>query len=164
MLQTSCAEVNAYLNDPTAYVGAAKKACDHSARTNLEAIVDCLTGAKCESFADCVAKSRLQFEERFHHKIAQLTYMFPEDSKTSNGTTFWSPPKRFPKVVKFDASDASHAAYAQASAILFAQAWRCAASWPFDSVLADFRSKLVCCNAPHHSAVTAMAGLRPESQ
>ena len=66
-------------------------------------------------------KVRLQFEERFNHKIAQLIYMFPEDAQTSNGSTFWSPPKRFPKRVPFDAADASHAAYAQASAILLAQ-------------------------------------------
>ena len=66
----------------------------------------------------------MQFEERFNHKIAQLIYMFPEDAQTSNGSTFWSPPKRFPKVVPFEASDPSHAAYAQASAILFAEMYR----------------------------------------
>lgn len=52
------AEVNAYLSDPEAYVAAAKKACDHSARVNLEAIVDCLTTSRCTSFDECIEHSR----------------------------------------------------------------------------------------------------------
>lgn len=51
----------------------------------------------------------------------QLTHTFPEDARTSNGTAFWSPPKRFPKPVVFDPADASHASYMQASAILLAE-------------------------------------------
>ena len=57
---SACAEVNAYLADPAAYVAAAKKACDHSARLNLEAIVDCLTTARCKSFEDCMERGRFQ--------------------------------------------------------------------------------------------------------
>jgi ubiquitin-activating enzyme E1 len=110
-----------YLKDPAAYAAAARRACDHTARVSLESIVDCLTRARCKTFDDCIVLSRRQFEERFHHKIAQLIYMFPEDAKTSSGAAFWSPPKRFPMVVKFDASDPSHAAYAQSSANLFAE-------------------------------------------
>jgi ubiquitin-activating enzyme E1 len=110
-----------YFKDPAAYGAAARKACDHTARVSLESIVDCVTKARCKSFDDCIAISRRRFEERFHHKIAQLIYMFPEDAKTSSGAAFWSPPKRFPTVVKFDPADPSHAAYAQSSAILFAE-------------------------------------------
>jgi ubiquitin-activating enzyme E1 len=115
------AEVLLYLKDPAEYAAAARKACDQTARVNLESIVDCLTKARCKSFDDCIAISRRKFEERFHHKIAQLVYMFPEDAKTSSGAAFWSPPKRFPAAVTFDAADPSHAAYAQSSAILFAE-------------------------------------------
>lgn len=109
------------MKDPAAYAAAARKAGDHTARVNLEAISDCLAASRCATFDDCIAISRRQFEERFNHKIAQLVHMFPEDARTSNGSTFWSPPKRFPRVVTFDAADPSHAAYAQASASLFAE-------------------------------------------
>lgn len=62
-------------------------------------------------------------QARFHNKIAQLTYTFPEDAKTSTGALFWSPPKRFPRVVEFDPADPAHRAYLQASAILFAEVY-----------------------------------------
>ena len=58
-IRALCAtEVNAYLSGPEAYVAAAKKACDHSARVNLEAILDCLTTSRCNSFDDCIEHSR----------------------------------------------------------------------------------------------------------
>jgi hypothetical protein len=116
--------VNTYLKDPAAYTAAARAACDHSARVNLENIVDCLTATRCTTFDDCIAHSRRQFEERFNHKIVQLVHMFPEGAKTSSGSLFWSPPKRFPSAVPFDAADVSHQAYIQASAMLFAQMYR----------------------------------------
>lgn len=53
----------------------------------------------------------------------QLTYTFPEDARTSNGASFWSPPKRFPKPVVFDPADEAHASYMQSSAILLAEVY-----------------------------------------
>jgi ubiquitin-activating enzyme E1 len=117
------AEANAYLEDPGKYASAARAAMDHTARTNLEAIMDTLARQRCTSIEDCIALARRQFQLRFHDKIAQLIYTFPEDARTSNGTAFWTPPKRFPKVVRFDPEDASHVTYVQAAAILLAQVY-----------------------------------------
>lgn len=52
-------------------------------------------------------------QDYFHDRIAQLTFTFPEDAVTSTGLPFWSAPKRFPRVVKFDAADAAHASFVQ---------------------------------------------------
>lgn len=58
------AEVNSFLEDPEKYLGAAKAAGDHTARTNLEAVADCLGASRCKTFEDCIALSRRQFEVR----------------------------------------------------------------------------------------------------
>ena len=59
-----------------------------------------------------------------YNKIAQLTFTFPKDATTSSGNLFWSPPKRFPEMIKFDPADAVHQAFAQAAAILVAQVYK----------------------------------------
>lgn len=52
-------------------------------------------------------------QDYFYDRIAQLTFTFPEDAITSTGAPFWSAPKRFPHVVKFDAADPAHASFVQ---------------------------------------------------
>lgn len=53
--------------------------------------------------------------------MKQLTYTFPEDATTSNGTPFWSAPKRFPRPLLYSADDASHLHFVMAAAILRAE-------------------------------------------
>ncbi len=55
----------------------------------------------------------MRFQDYFHNRIAQLTFTFPEDASTSTGAPFWSAPKRFPRALDFDATDASHASFVQ---------------------------------------------------
>lgn len=46
-------------------------------------------------------------------RIGQLVFTFPEDATTSTGAPFWSAPKRFPSVLRFDAADPTHASFVQ---------------------------------------------------
>lgn len=66
------AEVNSFLEDPAKYLDTAKTAGDHTARTNLEAVADCLGTSRCQSFDDCITLSRQQFEVRHHPKAGGL--------------------------------------------------------------------------------------------
>ena len=53
--------------------------------------------------------------------MKQLTFTFPEDATTSNGTPFWSAPKRFPRPLKFSSDDPSHLYFVMAGSILRAE-------------------------------------------
>lgn len=53
--------------------------------------------------------------------MKQLTYTFPENATTSNGTPFWSAPKRFPHPLLFSADDPSHLNFLMAASILRAE-------------------------------------------
>eukprot|EP01084_Bolivina_argentea_P005996 11337_1 len=70
------------------------------------------------SFADCVHWARNKFESDFVNRIKQLLYNFPADAVTTEGAKFWSPPKRAPQFLQFDASDAAHFGYVVAAANL----------------------------------------------
>jgi ubiquitin-activating enzyme E1 len=61
-----------------------------------------------KTFAECVRWARELFEEYFVRKILQLTHLYPEDAMTKSGLPFWSPPKRFPQAVVFDANKPDH--------------------------------------------------------
>ena len=69
---------------------------------------DCLSDAAKPAFDKCVQWARLKFESYFANRIKQLTHNFPSDAKTVAGKDFWSAPKRFPDVVKFDENDPVH--------------------------------------------------------
>lgn len=118
LLDKAPAEVNSFLADPVKYIAAVRANSDAAARESLENVVDLLVTNSCQSFADCVAWARKLFESQFHDRIAQLVYTFPEDAVTSTGSLFWSPPKRCPHPLDFSASDAGHATFVQAGAIL----------------------------------------------
>ena len=82
-------------------------------------IRDGLAG-KPQTFEDCIAWARLQFQEHFYNNIAQLLFNFPPDQVgnmrnqrrdlltlvnikvTSTGQPFWSGPKRCPHPIEFD--------------------------------------------------------------
>lgn len=53
--------------------------------------------------------------------MKQLTFTFPEDAVTSNGTPFWSAPKRFPLPLQFSADDPTHLQFVMAGSILRAE-------------------------------------------
>ncbi|KAJ4779926.1 ubiquitin-activating enzyme 1 [Rhynchospora pubera] len=116
-------EVNAFLEDPEGYTSGMQSAGDAQARDKLESILECLERERCETFKDCITWARLKFEEYFASRIKQLTFTFPEDSMTSSGTPFWSPPKRFPQPLKFDPADPSHLNLLMAASILRAESF-----------------------------------------
>lgn len=59
-------------------------------------------------------------QDKFHDSIAQLLHTFPLDHKTSEGTLFWSGPKRPPQPLMFDANDEVHVEFVVACANLYA--------------------------------------------
>ncbi|XP_030925521.1 ubiquitin-activating enzyme E1 1-like [Quercus lobata] len=121
LLEKTPAEVNAYLINPNEYTSAMKNAGDAQARDNLERVLECLDKEKCEAFQDCIEWARLKFEDYFANRVKQLTYTFPEDATTSNGTPFWSAPKRFPRPLQFSVDDLSHLYFIMAASVLRAE-------------------------------------------
>ncbi|XP_042515035.1 ubiquitin-activating enzyme E1 2-like isoform X2 [Macadamia integrifolia] len=121
LLEKTPAEVNAYLSNPSEYTAAMKNAGDAQARDNLERVIECLDGERCETFQDCITWARLKFEDYFANRVKQLTYTFPEDASTSTGAPFWSAPKRFPRPLQFSAEDPGHLHYIMAGSILRAE-------------------------------------------
>ena len=126
-------EVNTYLEDPVAYAENAKKNADGQTKEQLEQILAALKKYKCTTFSDCIVWARKQFDEYFYNRVSQLVYTFPEDAKTSNGSLFWSPPKRFPRAIVFDSNDPVHMMFVQSAAILRAQVYQIEIpQWCFD--------------------------------
>jgi len=120
-LEKTPSEANAFLENPAKYLHAAQTSSDAAAREQLERVVEALISERCTSFEDAIVWARHKFQQQFHDRIAQLTFTFPEDARTSTGALFWSAPKRFPRALTFDPTDPSHAAFIQAGAILKAQ-------------------------------------------
>jgi len=116
-------EANAALQDPAAWVSAARAAGDAAAREQALAVASALGDDSVSDWTGCVRWARLRFQELFHDRVAQLVHTFPEDAVTSTGARFWSAPKRFPTPLVFDASDPAHASLVQAAAVLKAQAY-----------------------------------------
>ncbi|KAK1562815.1 hypothetical protein Q3G72_017558 [Acer saccharum] len=121
LLEKTPAEVNAYLTSPSEYTSAMKNAGDAQARENLDRVLECLDKERCETFQDCITWARLKFEDYFADRVKQLTFTFPEDATTSNGTPFWSAPKRFPRPLLFSVDDLSHLHFVMAASILRAE-------------------------------------------
>lgn len=53
----------------------------------------------------CVQEARGICERFYDHDIRNLLNLLPEDHTNSNGTPFWSGPKRCPKAIPFDTED-----------------------------------------------------------
>ncbi|KAF3448053.1 hypothetical protein FNV43_RR08761 [Rhamnella rubrinervis] len=121
LLEKTPAEVNAYLTCTSEYTSGMKNAGDAQARDNLERVLECLDKERCVDFQDCISWTRLKFEDYFANRVKQLTYTFPENATTSNGTPFWSAPKRFPRPLLFSADDPSHLQFLMAASILRAE-------------------------------------------
>lgn len=121
LLEKTPAEVNAYLTNPSEYTNAIRNAGDAQARDNVDRVLECLDKERCETLLDCISWARLKFEDYFASRVKQLTFTFPEDAVTSNGTPFWSAPKRFPRPLKFSSDDPSHLYFVMAGSILRAE-------------------------------------------
>ncbi|KAJ7961184.1 Ubiquitin activating enzyme E1 [Quillaja saponaria] len=121
LLEKTPAEVNAFLSSPAEYASSMKNSGDAQARDNLERIIGCLEKEKCVTFQDSIAWARLKFEDYFANRVKQLTFTFPEDATTSNGTPFWSAPKRFPRPLQFSVDDPGHLHFIIAASILRAE-------------------------------------------
>lgn len=85
-------------------------------KDRLEAIVKNLQVPG--SFTDCITWACLKFQELFSSNIKQLLFNFPKDSITSNGTPFWSGPKRAPTPIDFDPENPMHVDFVVAAAHL----------------------------------------------
>lgn len=72
------------------------------------------------TFAECVQWARLQFQHDYSDEISQLLYNLPKDQVNSNGTPFWSGPKRAPDALEFDIDDELDFNYLVAAANLHA--------------------------------------------
>lgn len=71
-------------------------------------------------FKPCVEYAVLEFQDKFYDSISQLLHTFPLDHVTSEGTRFWSGPKRAPAPIKFDAADEAHLDFVMAAGNLYA--------------------------------------------
>lgn len=96
--------VNLYLSKQD-YITSLKK--DQDTLETLENISKYLNN-RPYTFDDCIKWARLQFEYKFNHEIHQLLYNLPKDSKTHDGSLFWSGSKRQPNPLCFDINNENH--------------------------------------------------------
>ncbi|VDK55799.1 unnamed protein product [Anisakis simplex] len=87
----------------------------------LSEVKRALIDEKPESAKDCIVWARHLFQTHYHNDIAQLLYLFPADKQLDSGTRFWSPPKRCPHLLSFDANKEEHFNFVWAASILHAQ-------------------------------------------
>ena len=76
------------------------------------------TSSSDERFAKCIEMAVSEFTTKFDHSIAQLLHTFPLDHRTTEGTLFWSGPKRPPTPIRFDAADPIHLEFVVSAANL----------------------------------------------
>jgi len=93
-------DVNSYLSQsPEDYMASLQP---NTRTETMKNIQRTLVDERPVTFEDCVAWSRLKFEDLFNNQIRQLLHNFPKDQVTSTGTKFWSGSKRCPVPVNFD--------------------------------------------------------------
>ena len=78
---------------------------------------------KVANFKECVGQARGKFEKYFNHKARDLIHAFPDGHKNSDGTPFWTIPKRKPDTIVFDSKNSLHIEFVVACARLLA--FRC---------------------------------------
>ncbi|EJU06450.1 ubiquitin activating enzyme [Dacryopinax primogenitus] len=110
--------VNQYLTDPS-FKETTLKYSGQQTET-VQQIRDYLVRYKPLTFEECIQWGRLQFEENFNNSIQQLLFSLPKDAVTSNGTPFWSGPKRAPDALVFNPADSLHMEYIMCAANLHA--------------------------------------------
>lgn len=72
------------------------------------------------NWADCVARSRIEFEKYYNHKAKQLLHAFPLDTRVKDGSLFWQSPKRPPIPQQFDTRNELHMLFVRSSSKLHA--------------------------------------------
>ena len=159
LLDKSPAEANAYVSDPAGYVASARRAGDAAAREQVLSVTAALGPDAVSDWEGCVAWARLKFQDLFHDRVAQLVHTFPEDAVTATGARFWSPPKRFPTPIVFDAADPAHAGLVQAAAILKAQVY----GVPVPPAAADAAAVAAAAAAIHVPPFAPKAGIKIET-
>ncbi|KAL7421709.1 E1 ubiquitin-activating protein [Cryptotrichosporon argae] len=110
--------VNLYLSQPNFVETTLKSSGQH--HEQLKQIEKFLVKARPTSFAECIQWARLQYENDYSNEIQQLLFNLPKDQVNSNGTPFWSGPKRAPDALKFNVDDPLDFAYIVAAANLHA--------------------------------------------
>jgi len=119
VLFTKAAEnVNLYLTQPNFLETTLSQSGNQ--KEILEQIRASLVTEKPLSFDECVQWARVRFEEYFNNNIQQLLFNFPKDAVTSSGVAFWSPPKRAPEPIQFNAEDPNHLEFIVSAANLHA--------------------------------------------
>jgi len=113
-------EANTFLADAPAYL--AKVPQDGTGTTQLAKLnyIRRMLDQKTASFELCVELAVHEFQDKFHDSIVQLLHTFPRDHVTSEGTPFWSGPKRAPSPVKFNPEETLHIDFVEAGANLYA--------------------------------------------
>ncbi|RSH84322.1 uncharacterized protein EHS24_005840 [Apiotrichum porosum] len=109
--------VNLYLSQPNFVETTLKSSGQH--HEQLKQIERYLVN-RPTTFAECIQWARLQFQADYSNDISQLLFNLPKDQVNSNGTPFWSGPKRAPDVITFDIEDPLDFAYLVAAANLHA--------------------------------------------
>eukprot|EP01096_Ripella_sp_DP13-Kostka_P007210 TRINITY_DN2620_c0_g3_i2.p1 TRINITY_DN2620_c0_g3~~TRINITY_DN2620_c0_g3_i2.p1 ORF type:complete len:1050 (+),score=544.17 TRINITY_DN2620_c0_g3_i2:134-3151(+) len=82
----------------------------------VKGIYETVVSHRATSFRDCVIWARLRFQELFYDRLSQMLHDLPLDMVTDAGIPFWSPPKRAPTPVIFDADNDLHLDFIQAAA------------------------------------------------
>ncbi|BEJ01563.1 hypothetical protein CcaverHIS631_0602450 [Cutaneotrichosporon cavernicola] len=109
--------VNLYLSQPNFVETTLKSSGQH--HEQLKQIERYLV-QRPTTFAECVQWARLQYQNSYDNDISQLLYNLPKDQVNSNGTPFWSGPKRAPDPLEFNIDDELDFAYLVAAANLHA--------------------------------------------
>lgn len=109
--------VNLYLSQPNFVETTLKSSGQH--HEQLKQIERYLVN-RPTTFAECIQWARLQFQNDYINDISQLLYNLPKDQVNSNGTPFWSGPKRAPDALKFNIDDPLDFEYLVAAANLHA--------------------------------------------
>lgn len=108
------------MTDPLAYLA---KVPSEGTGTSQLARLNCIKRMleqRTGPFDKCVHFAVMEFQDKFHDTISQLLHTFPLEHRTSEGTLFWSGPKRPPAPIKFDPADALHVDYVMAASNLYA--------------------------------------------
>ena len=106
--------VNLYLSQPNFVETTLKSSGQH--HDQLKQIEKYLVKERPTTFTQCIEWARLQFESDYVNEIKQLLFNLPKDQVNSNGTPFWSGPKRAPDPLEFDINNVSAAGLPQGQA------------------------------------------------
>mmetsp|Transcript_56417 Transcript_56417/g.156170 ORF Transcript_56417/g.156170 Transcript_56417/m.156170 type:complete len:1034 (+) Transcript_56417:90-3191(+) len=113
-------EVNTFLMDPATYLAKVPTEGTGSSQLARLRCVKRMIEQRSAPFTMCVRFGVLEFQDKFHDAISQLLHTFPLEHRMSDGTLFWSGPKRPPTAIKFDAADSAHMDFVLAAANLYA--------------------------------------------